>query len=76
MRALFECRLEHIGRYDRIKVECACGREVLLSLEAFEGQPSNARVIDLKRRLRCDGCGEKGRVMVSVVWADYAGRRG
>jgi hypothetical protein len=51
MRALFECRLEHIGRYDRVKAECACGRDVLLSLEAFVGSPSNTRVIDLKRRL-------------------------
>ena len=76
MRALFECRLEHIGRYDRVKVECACGREVLLSLDAFNGLPSNTRVLDLKRRLRCDSCGERSRVMVSVVWADYAARRG
>ncbi|HEU0217494.1 MAG TPA: hypothetical protein VFQ90_12600 [Stellaceae bacterium] len=45
MRALFECRLEHIGRYDRVKVECACGREVLLSLEAFAGLPSNTRIV-------------------------------
>jgi hypothetical protein len=76
MRALFECRLEHIGRFDRVKVECGCGREVLLSLDAFAGLPSNTRVIDLTRRLRCDHCGEKGRVMVSVIWADYAARRG
>jgi len=76
MRALFECRLEHIGRYDRVKVECACGREVLLSLDAFAGLPSNTRVMDLKRRLRSDSCSERGRVMVSVVWADYSARRG
>jgi hypothetical protein len=76
MRALFECRLEDIGRYDRVKVECACGREVLLSLDAFNGLPSNTRIIDLKRRLRCDSCGERGRVMVSVVWASYSARRG
>ena len=49
MRALFECRLEHIGKFDRVKVECACGREVLLSLEAFAGLPSDTRVLDLKR---------------------------
>jgi hypothetical protein len=41
MRALFECRLGHIGRYDRVKVECACGREALLPLDAFNGLPSN-----------------------------------
>ena len=76
MRALFECRLEHIGRLDRVKVEYACGREVLLPLDAFAGLPGNTRVMDLKRRLRCDSCGERGRVMVSVVWAGYAARRG
>jgi hypothetical protein len=54
MRALFECRLEHIGRFDRVKVECQCGREMLLSLDAFAGLPSNTHVIDLKRRLRCE----------------------
>ena len=65
--------LEHI---DRVKVECACRRQVLLSLEAFAGLPSNARIVDLERRLRCDSCGERSRVMVSAVWADYAARRG
>jgi hypothetical protein len=35
MRAPFECRPEHIGRFDRVKVECACGREVLLWLDVF-----------------------------------------
>jgi hypothetical protein len=38
--------------------------------------PTNTRIIDLKRRLRCDCCEEKGRVDVSVVWTDYAARRG
>ena len=68
--------LEHIGRYDRVKVECACGREVLmLPLDAFNGLPSNTRIIDLKRRLRCDSGGEKGKVLVSCRWADYSARR-
>jgi hypothetical protein len=31
--------------YDRVKVECQCGREVLLSLDAFNGLPSNTRII-------------------------------
>ena len=49
---------------NRVKVKCACGREVLLALEAFAGLPSNPRIVDLQRRLRCDTCGEKGRMMV------------
>lgn len=75
MRALFECRLEHIGGFDRVKVECACGRMALLSLDAFNGLPRNPRIIDLKRHLRCDGCGQKGHVDISIVWADYSSRR-
>jgi hypothetical protein len=47
-----------------------------LSLDAFNGLPSNTRIIDLKRRLPCDSCGENGKVLVSVVWTDYAERRG
>jgi hypothetical protein len=54
----------------------ACGRTALLSLDAFNGLPSNTRIIDLKRRLPCDSCGENGKVLVSVVWTDYAERRG
>jgi hypothetical protein len=76
MRALFECRLEHIGRLDRVKVECACGREVLLEASAFHGLSNHTRVLDLNRRLRCDGCGQKGHVDISVVWASYSARRG
>jgi hypothetical protein len=76
MRALFECRLEHIGRYDRVKVECACGREVLLSLKPFAGLHSNTRIIDLKRRLVCDSRGQKGHVDISVVRASHSTRRG
>ena len=76
MRALYDCRLEHMGRSDRVKVECACGRTALLPLDAFNGLPSNTLVKDLTRRLKCDGCGERGRASVSVVWADYSARRG
>ena len=75
MRALFGCRLEHIGRHDRVKVESACGREVLLLLDAFSGLPSNMRIMDLKRRLRCDSCVQRG-TPISVVWADLTVRRG
>jgi hypothetical protein len=67
----FECRLEHIGKYDRVKVECGCGRTVLLPLSAFDGLPRDTHVVDLKRRLRCDSRNEKGHVDVPVVWADY-----
>ena len=74
MRALYECRLEHIGRHDRVKVECQCGRTVMLPPDAFHGLPSYLPVTSLKQRLRCDSCGEKDKVDISVVWADYSTR--
>jgi hypothetical protein len=41
---------------------------------AYNGIPAHTFVLDRERRLRCDNCGERGRV--TVVWADYASRRG
>jgi hypothetical protein len=76
MRALHECRLEDMGRYDRVKVECQCGRTVLLPPSALDDLTNYLPVLDLKPRLRCDGCGEKGKAEVSVIWATYAARRG
>jgi hypothetical protein len=49
---------------------------VLLPLDAFNGLPSNTRIMDLKRRLRCDSRSQKGHVDVSVIWASYSARRG
>ena len=56
---LFECRLGRIGRFDRVKVECTCGREVLLSFVAFNGLPSDTRLLNLKPRLHCESCGAR-----------------
>jgi hypothetical protein len=75
MKALYDCRLEDIGRYDRVKVECGCGRVALLGQDAFTGQPSYRRVKGLRRLLRCDNCGKRGGVDVSVVWGEYKARR-
>jgi hypothetical protein len=49
---------------------------VLLPPGAFDGLPNYLPITSLKPHLRCDGCGEKGKVDISVVWADYSGRRG
>jgi hypothetical protein len=38
--------------------------EALLSL----GLSAAAKVLDLKERLRCRGCGAKGRAVVSIRW--------
>jgi hypothetical protein len=76
MRALEQCTLEDIGRFDRVKLECECGRTVLLPPSSFNGLRNDLLVLDLRPRFRCDSCGEKGKVKVSMVWATYASRRG
>jgi hypothetical protein len=37
------------------------------------GLSSNAKVLDLKERVRCRGCGAKGRGVVSVKWGRQGG---
>jgi hypothetical protein len=32
--------------------------------------------VRISRNPRCNSCGEKGKVLVSVVWASYSARRG
>jgi hypothetical protein len=52
-------------------VDCAaCHHDALLTPEALLGaglSPAE-KVLDLKGRLRCRGCGRKGRAVVSIRW--------
>jgi hypothetical protein len=43
----------------------------LLTPEALRrlGLPPTAKVLDLKERVRCRGCGKRGRAVVSIKWA-------
>jgi ribosomal protein S27E len=71
MLPLYAVRIEDLGRGDFVKVDCAvCHHVALLTPEALEklGLSPAARVLDLKGRLRCRGCGRKGRAVVSVKW--------
>jgi hypothetical protein len=72
MRPLYAARLEDIGPADRIKVECGACKRVGLIAATGLGLPGYTAVLDLKYRLRCEGCGAKGRAVVSVLWADPA----
>ena len=54
-----------------LKVDCAdCHHVALLTPEALRkaGLSPTAKVLDLKGRLRCRGCGRKGRAVVSIKW--------
>jgi hypothetical protein len=71
MLPLYAARIEDLGQGDSVKVDCAaCHRVALLTPEALlrVGLSPTAKVLDLKGRLRCRGCGRKGRAVVSVKW--------
>ena len=46
-----------------------CGRVSLIAVQALLKPPS-LPIADLKGYLRCDNCGERGHVDLSIVWAD------
>jgi hypothetical protein len=62
-------RIEDLGRGGFVKVDCAaCYHVALLTQEVLlrAGLSPTAKVLDLKERLRCRGCGRKGRAVVSI----------
>jgi hypothetical protein len=68
---LYTARIEDLGLGDFVKVDCAaCHHVALLTPDALMkvGLSPAAKVLDLKGRLRCRGCGRKGRAVVSIRW--------
>jgi hypothetical protein len=69
MLPLYAARIEDLGLGDLLKVDCpACHHVALLTPDALlrVGLSPAAKVLDLKARLRCRGCGAKGRAVVSI----------
>jgi hypothetical protein len=71
MLPLYLARIEDLGRGDLLRVDCAaCHHVALLTPEFLRrlGLSPQAKVLDLKWRVRCRGCGAKGRAVVSIKW--------
>jgi ribosomal protein S27E len=71
MQPLYSARIEDLSQGDFVKVDCAaCHHVALLTAEALLsfGLSPVAKVLDLKTRVRCRGCGARGRAVVSVKW--------
>jgi hypothetical protein len=71
MQPLYLARIEDLGHGDLVKVDCAgCHHVALLTPEFLLrlGLSPQVKVLDLKTRVRCRGCGAKGRAVVSVKW--------
>jgi hypothetical protein len=74
MRPLCDARIEDLGEGDFVHVQCAgCGHGVLIpSIGLQQGlrlRPSMP-VLDLESRFRCRECDQRGKVVVSIRWAD------
>jgi hypothetical protein len=62
---------------DRVRVECLgrmpdgsrCNRVIMIAVQGL-CKPGWLPIADLKRYLKCDNCGERGRVDLTIVWAD------
>jgi hypothetical protein len=68
---LYAARIEDLGPGDFVKVDCAaCHHVALLTPETLlrAGLSPAAKLLDIKGRLRCRGCGRKGRAVVSIRW--------
>jgi hypothetical protein len=71
MVPLYAASIEDLGPGDIVKVDCAaCGHTALLTpaFLARHGLEPHHRVLDLKDRVRCRGCGVRGRAVVSIKW--------
>jgi hypothetical protein len=65
-------RIEDLGPRDFVKADCAaCSHTALLSTAFLSrlGLSPWDKVLDLKDRMRCRGCGARGRAVVSIKWA-------
>jgi hypothetical protein len=73
MLPLYTTRIEDLGQGDFVRIDCAaCHPVALLTPAALlrAGLSPAAKVLDLKGRLRCRGCGRKGRAVVSMKWRE------
>ena len=71
MLPLYLARIEDLRRGDLVKVDCAACHHVALLTSDFLlglGFSPSAKVLDLKWRVRCRGCGARGRAVVSIKW--------
>jgi ribosomal protein S27E len=72
MTPIYDPRVADLVPGDFLEVRCACGNEALIPQSALLQKlrlRRDDRIADLGLRLRCRECGERGKVMVSVRWA-------
>jgi ribosomal protein S27E len=76
MLPLYAARIEDLGLGDFVKVDCAACHHVAVLAPEFLlrlGLNPQTKVLDLKERVRCRGCGKKGRAVVWIKWRRQGG---
>ena len=71
MIPLYAARIENLGPGDFVKIDYAACSHTALLTSAFLarlGLGPREKVLDLKGRVRCRGCGRRGRAVVSIKW--------
>ena len=73
MRPLYDARVSDLGPGDLVRIECArCGHSELLTATTFKtaGLQPYEVIVRLGRWFRCRECDARGRVEVSIRWAE------
>jgi hypothetical protein len=73
MVPLYAAKIEDLRPSDRVKIAWAACSRTALRTPAFLtrlGLEPRFRVLDLRNRVRCRGCGVRGRAVVSVKWSN------
>jgi ribosomal protein S27E len=71
MVPLYAARIADLAPGDFVKVDCARCGHTALSAPAFLsrlGLSPRHKLLDPKGRVRCRGCGARGRAVVSIKW--------
>ena len=73
MRPLYDARIEESWPRRLPARQCAWGHDLLIpAIGLLQGWrlPPYTRVLDLERRFRCRECDQRGKVVLSIKWAD------
>ena len=74
MRPLYDARIGDLGPGDFVYVECTgCGHDLLIPSSGLQQGlrlPPFMPVLDLQYRFRCRECDQRGKVAISIKWAE------
>jgi hypothetical protein len=70
MRPFYDTRVSDIGPGDLVVVGCDHIETLTGLMLRTAGLPPHSAIKDLDRRMRCRECDARGRVTISIRWAD------